>query len=599
MEIDAETDSAMLERLHDAFLSVHLLAVDPIGLGGAVVRAGPGPVRDAWIAGLRAALPAEVPVRRLPVQTSDDRLLGGLDLAETLRLGRPVVERGLLAEASGGVLLAAMAERMAPSTAAHIATVLDTGVLVTERDGIAARMPAQLCVVALDEGLDEEERLPSALLDRLAFQIDLSAAALRAVEDAAPSAVDVTAARALLARVTAGPDILEALCATALALGIDSLRASLQAVRVARTVAALDGRTEVVQDDAIIASRLVLAPRATRIPAPPEAEAEAEDAEPPPPEPEPSPDDPGETDQDDAIDQQNMADIVLAAAAAALPPGLRALLAAGAARGRARRTAGKGGPAHKRALRGRPVGAMPGDPRRGRRLNVVETLRVAAPWQAFRRAESGRTDASRLEIRRDDFRISRYKFRSAAVTIFVVDASGSAALSRLAEAKGAVELLLAECYTRRDQVALIAFRRKSAEVILPPTRSLARGKRLLTALPGGGGTPLAGALDAALALADAVRRKDQDPTIVFLTDGQANIARDGSPGRAKAEEDALASAQALRLAGVTCLLIDTAPRPRPQAERLAREMAGFYIPLPQANAQAVSQAVRAVIRPGR
>lgn len=230
---------------------------------------------------------------------------------------------------------------------------------------------------------------------------------------------------------------------------------------------------------------------------------------------------------------------------------------------------------------------------------MVETLRVAAPWQPVRRAERGPAETGRIEIRKDDFRVTRYKFRSSAVTIFVVDASGSAALSRLAEAKGAVELLLAECYTRRDQVALIAFRRQRAELILPPTRSLARGKRLLTALPGGGATPLAAAIDAAAALADAVARKGQSPTVVFLTDGQANIGRDGTPGRAQAEEDALASARLLRGAGVSCLLIDTAPRPRPQAERVAREMAAFYIPLPQANAQALSQTVRAVAGPGR
>jgi magnesium chelatase subunit D len=93
--------------------------------------------------------------------------------------------------------------------------------------------------------------------------------------------------------------------------------------------------------------------------------------------------------------------------------------------------------------------------------------------------------------------VSRFKQRRETTTIFVVDASGSAALHRLAEAKGAVELLLADCYVRRDRVAMLAFRGKGAELMLPPTRSLVRAKRSLAGLPGGGGTPLAAGMDAA------------------------------------------------------------------------------------------------------
>ena len=126
----------------------------------------------------------------------------------------------------------------------------------------------------------------------------------------------------------------------------------------------------------------------------------------------------------------------------------------------------------------------------------------------------------------------------------MVDASGSAALNRLGEAKGAVELLLAECYARRDQVALLAFRGRAAELLLPPTSSLVRAKRSLSALPGGGGTPLAAGLDAALAAAAAERRRGRTPTVVLLTDGRANVARDGAGDRARAEADALAAARA-------------------------------------------------------
>ncbi|MEK9655791.1 MAG: VWA domain-containing protein [Halieaceae bacterium] len=129
-------------------------------------------------------------------------------------------------------------------------------------------------------------------------------------------------------------------------------------------------------------------------------------------------------------------------------------------------------------------------------MNILATLRAAAPWQPLRKRERG-PRARGLEIRRDDIHLTRFQQRRETLTLFVVDASGSAAMQRLAEAKGAVELLLADCYVRRDQVALIAFRDESAELLLPPTRSLVRAKKALAALPGGGATPMAAALDLA------------------------------------------------------------------------------------------------------
>ncbi len=194
-------------------------------------------------------------------------------------------------------------------------------------------------------------------------------------------------------------------------------------------------------------------------------------------------------------------------------------------------------------------------------------------------------------VRREDFRIARYKQRTEAVTIVCVDASGSAALNRLAEAKGAVELILADCYVRRDQVALIAFRGADAAIVLPPTRSLARAKRALAGQAGGGGTPLAAGVAAAALLAGAVRRKGQTPLVVMLTDGRANIGRGGQPGRGAADADAQAAATAFRLSGTAAMVLDIAPRPADPARRLAVAMGAAYIALPYADAGAMSRAV--------
>jgi magnesium chelatase subunit D len=231
-------------------------------------------------------------------------------------------------------------------------------------------------------------------------------------------------------------------------------------------------------------------------------------------------------------------------------------------------------------------------------LNVPATLRAAAPWQRLRadpRAPqcAAERPGARIAVRREDYRVTRFKRREASTAIFVVDASGSSAMHRLAEAKGAVELLLAQCYVRRDRVALVAFRGQSAEVLLAPTRSLVRARRSLAALPGGGGTPLAAGIDQAAMLADSVRRRGETPLIVLMTDARANVARDGAADPQRAEEEALQAAGALRRNGFAALLIDTSPRPRPVGERFAAAMGARYLPLPYADSVALSQVVGA------
>lgn len=568
----------------DATMAAALFAVDPLGVGGVSLRAMPGPVRERWLDLARRLLPAGIPWRRLPLHIGDDRLLGGLDLAGTLRSGRPVVLRGALAEADGGVVQLAMAERLTGAAAARLAAVLDTGEVALERDGLTLRHSARLALVALDEGLTEDERPPPPLLDRLAFHLDLATVSPREAGEVACSPKAVTGARTLLPVVHASDEVVAALCAVTLAFGIRSARAPLLALRAARAATALAGRSVVGASDAALAARLVLTPRAEILPAQDRQELE----------PERDPPHGNRSEESSADAGQPLGDVVLAAAQAAIPADL--LMRLRIADGTPTRGSppGRGGDLRPTKLRGRPVGVRPGSPRSGLRLSVVETLRAAAPWQPIRRRNPpGGASRSRIEIRADDFRVIRLKQRTRTTTIFVVDASGSSAFQRLAEAKGAVELLLAECYVRRDQVALMAFRGSGAELLLSPTRSLARAKRSLAALPGGGGTPLAAGIDAALALADEARRRGDTPAVVLLTDGQANIARDGRAGRARAAADALAAARRMRTAGHAALLVDTSPYARPGTHELAEAMGARYLPLPHADAAALSRGVRA------
>jgi magnesium chelatase subunit D len=604
--VNAEAPRTVSEAWRAAARAAALVAIDPAGLGGAALRAGPGPVRDRWLALLRHLLPEGAPFRRAPAGIDDDRLLGGLDLVATLQAGRPVVGRGILAEADGGIVVLPMAERLPGAVAGRLASVLDGRVVRLEREGLAAMLETHIGLVALDEGREEDERPPEAVLDRLAFLIDLTDVSFRETGDPGLDPAAIAAARARLPDVAVSEARLEALCGAAASVAIASLRAPLLALRAARALAALDGRMEASDEDVSEAFRLVLAPRARAFPPAPSEEDEAPPDEPPPPQDEePRDEERSESDAQEPPEEQEteerpltaeeLQNLVLEAAQAILPEDLLAQLRAGVSGLKTSRVRGETTARARAGVSGRPAGSRPGEPKRGARLDLVSTLRAAAPWQPLRKRGAPASEGPRVAVRREDFRVGVRKPTIRRTTIFAVDASGSSALARLAEAKGAVELLLAECYVRRDRVALVAFRNREAELVLEPTRSLARAKKALAGLAGGGATPLARGIDAALATADAVRRKGEDPAIVLLTDGKTNIGRSGEPGREAAREDALAAAREARARGVAALVVDISRAGQPLAQEIAAAMGAFYLALPTADAATLSAAVTAAL----
>ncbi len=573
----------------DAHLAAGLLAIDP-GLGGAVVRARPGPAREAWLDTLHDVF-GDVRSRRIPAGVEDEALLGGLDLTATLASGRSVRRAGLLETIAGGIGTLPMAERIEAGVAARLCQALDgedAPVLIALDEGDAGG----------EDGREEEEAVPEALVDRLAFALDLSGVRLSDLNRRFP-ALDresVAMAQVRLPYVETG-DAVRALTEAALALGAMSMRTPVMAVRVACANAALNGQDEVSEADIALAARLVLAPRATRWPGAEETQETQSERE-----PDRDPADDGadsrseDEDPSDEAEPEISADaltqISIDAAAAALPPGLLLARQEGRALGPARR-AGRSKAVRKMALRGRPAGTRRGEPTGGARLDVRETIMAAAPFQRMRRRGAERYGVrGPLRIHKEDLRVRRFKHVPETATIFAVDASGSLALNRLAEAKGAVELMLGESYVRRDQVGLIAFRGEGAEALLAPTRSLTRAKRSLSALPGGGGTPLASAIDAAEAMARQAQRQGRSATLVFLTDGAANVARDGSPGRERAGAQALEAAKRVRAAGHAALIVDVSRRGADAARTLAQTMDARYVRLPAARPDALARLAR-------
>lgn len=558
-------NASLNAAISDAELALMLFIRAPATFGGIVLR-GDSPLRDEMVSDARAAIALAGPVIKIPSNVDAERLLGGLDLTATLSAGKGVMRTGLLTNAAGGAVILPMAERIAANVAAHIAQAMDNG---------------DLAVILLDDGAEPDETPPAILMERAAFHCDVSTLRTRTESDW-PYARPMTTVAPL------SDEQLHAIAVTALALGVGSVRPLIFTNLAARAHAALNGRDTVIDADIAVAVRLVLSPRATQVP----------QMEPPPP-PEPEQDDtppdnePDESDENRNIDDIDLDDILLDAAAAAIPKHILDQID-GATRRGGKGAAGKSGQKQKSAQRGRPMAARPGTPGNGKRLALIDSLRTAAPWQNIRRQAAKADDTRKIHIRTSDLRVRHFEQRSETLTIFAVDASGSSALSRLAEAKGAVEMMLAQAYVKRSQVALIAFRQSAAEILLPPTRSLTRARRALAALPGGGGTPLAAGLIAAGQLAEVATRSGQTALIAVLTDGKGNVAMDGTANRTVAMEEANQAARNLAMLGLSSIVIDISPRPREEAAELAAALNGRYLPLPPAQSAAMVAAIESL-----
>jgi len=210
---------------------------------------------------------------------------------------------------------------------------------------------------------------------------------------------------------------------------------------------------------------------------------------------------------------------------------------------------------------------------------VDATLRASAPYQKARRARAvgTRKESRGVHIENADVRVKKMARKAGSLIIFVVDASGSMALNRMNAAKGAAMSLLTEAYQSRDKISLIPFQGEMADVLLPPTKSIAMAKKRLEQMPCGGGSPLAHALQCAM-LTGVNAQKSGDVgkvVVVLISDGRANVplcvasgeefdpesdedSKDGKPSRGYLKEEVIACAKQLgALGGFNLLCIDT------------------------------------------
>ena len=507
-----------------------------------------------------------VPVVELPLGATEDRVCGTIDIERALSAGRKAFDPGLLARANRGFLYIDEVNLLEDHLVDLLLDVAVTGINKVEREGVSVEHPASFVLVG--SGNPEEGELRPQLLDRFglhaevttenylqnridivqrreAFDRDRDNFCESFASDQEQLRKRITRARGNLSKLLIERPVLEKIAQLCADLKVDGHRGELTIARAARALAAFEGRRAVTVEHVKRVSAMALRHRLRRDALDETATSEqiqqAVDEvfpENPPPKP-PSGngggdvqnlDRPGKSDKQSPRQRANASGNTARPNNTDVPSPPAVERKSGEVRldeqvrnndrrekslTQSRRSSG--GKAAMVQRRGRYTRAVTFKSA-GARVAIDATLRALASLNPSlidgRMAPPVSSEALRYKL---------LKHKQGTLFVFAIDASGSMAANRIARAKSTILKLLRKSYLNRDSVAIVSFHGTTANIDLPPSRSILRARRVLDSLRMGGSTPLALGLVTTIELLQIVGNKFGENVVLLFTDGRSNV----------------------------------------------------------------------------
>lgn len=476
----------------------------------------------------------------LPLSVTEDRLIGSVDLEQTMKTGKAVYLPGILTEADGQILYVDEVNLLQDHLTDIVLTVHGSKENRVEREGISAVSDSRfllvgtmnpeegqlrqhfldqfgLCVVVGSEN-EPEQRL-AIVKARMAFEDDPKAFAQSYAEQETALRERIETASALLPSIAVTEANRLYIVSKCLEAEVQGHRADLTLEETAKAMAAWNGHDEITQKDIDESAPYVLLHRRRNTEQPPEEQPEPQQEQ-EPPEQQDGNDTPPDRQDSDGPPPQNPPQGRGKDQNFAMGNSFKVADFGHSASRQTHKGFGKRTTAKSAGKMGRYVYSvqqnLTGD------LALDATIRAAAPYQ-----QSRQKNGLAIAIREADIREKVRQRKYANLLVFVVDASGSIGASqRMTETKGAILSLLKDAYVKRDKVCLIAFRGNEAQVLLPPTRSVDRGVRLLETMAVGGRTPLNHGIAKGLQVIQSELKKNPGilPYMVMITDGKGNVS---------------------------------------------------------------------------